>query len=65
MESLRGAALPATYFHLARAYQRAKRPADAREAFKKAQAHGLKAETIDPLERAAYDRLLDELRGAK
>ncbi|HXG12847.1 MAG TPA: tetratricopeptide repeat protein, partial [Gemmataceae bacterium] len=50
-----------TYFHLAQAYQAVKNPGEAAAAFRKAQALGLDAKQLHPLERPAYLRLLAEL----
>ena len=47
----------ASYFHLARAHQMAGNEAESRKAFQRAEELGLKLETVDPLEREAYQKL--------
>jgi tetratricopeptide (TPR) repeat protein len=49
------------YFHLARAHLLAQNEAESRKAFRRAQELGLKLETVDPLERADYQKLRREL----
>jgi tetratricopeptide (TPR) repeat protein len=49
------------YFHLARAYQQVGRPADAAKSFHSAQSRGLTAESLHPLERPTFDRLVADL----
>jgi tetratricopeptide (TPR) repeat protein len=49
------------YFHLARAYLMTKNRAESRTALQRAEELGLKRETVDPLERAVYLQLRQEL----
>jgi tetratricopeptide (TPR) repeat protein len=49
------------YFHLARGYQLTRQTVAAKGAIRKAHEQGLKPADVDPLEREAYDRLLEEL----
>ena len=49
------------YFHLARALQMASNPAEAREALRQAEQLGLKAETLEPRERALFLTVRQEL----
>ena len=51
------ATTPEEYFHLAAAYLGADRPGEAHAALAEAQALGLTAEGLHPLERGNYDRL--------
>ncbi len=53
--------VPVVFFHLAEAYRRAGKLADAGKTFQKGKDAGLTASSIHPLERASYDRLLAEL----
>jgi predicted Zn-dependent protease len=50
-----------SYFHLARAHLMAGNHASSRTAFLRAEKLGLKPETVDPLEREAYQKLRQEL----
>jgi len=52
---------PTRYFHLARAYQMALLPAEARKALARSATLGLKAESVDPLEREIYRKFLQEM----
>jgi tetratricopeptide (TPR) repeat protein len=52
---------PRTYFHLARAYQLTGNRVAAAAALRQAEAAGLNAAALHPLERPAYQRLRDEL----
>jgi tetratricopeptide (TPR) repeat protein len=51
----------ASYFHLARAHLMAGKHASSLAAFRRAEELGLKLETVDPLEREAYQKLRQEL----
>src|SRR5205823_13386546 len=51
----------ATYFHLAQAYRLAKNRGAAAQALRRAQAAGLAANRLHPLERQAYEELLTDL----
>jgi tetratricopeptide (TPR) repeat protein len=53
---------PTRLFHLAAAHLSGKNEAAAREALQKAMALGLKAETLHPLEREQYKRLMEQLK---
>lgn len=50
------------YFHLARAYRMAGRPADALDAFRRAEAAGARGPGLHPLERAGYQEFVSWAR---
>jgi tetratricopeptide (TPR) repeat protein len=52
---------PGRYFHLARAFKKARQSTRALDAFKKARAAGLELKRLHPAERAAYDRIANQL----
>jgi Tfp pilus assembly protein PilF len=52
---------PVKYFHLAQAYQIAKKPDTARAMMRRSEALGLKPDGVDPIERSAFERLASEL----
>ncbi len=53
---------PAVYFHLAQAYLAANRRERALEAWKRAKLHGVSADVLHPLERAAFNQLAGDLK---
>jgi pentatricopeptide repeat protein len=52
---------PTRYFHLARAYLKAKQPQEALKAFRQAKATGLEPRLLHPVERVAYNQIAGRL----
>ncbi len=60
-EAIAGNPLAPIYFHLAQAYDVARKPTEAKSSLQKALAAGLKPHDLHPLERPAYQQLLGKL----
>jgi tetratricopeptide (TPR) repeat protein len=62
VEAVADSGVPIRLFHLAQAYEQAGQRAKATDAFNKAQKSGLKPHDLHPLERIAYQQLLELLK---